>query len=382
MSVALLRLPLKITGVGAGGGVEDEGAVRWWSRKPENRQQWVLDPLVGVGPLRFGMDSDEVRAALGVADSGSQVARDGSSWVTYGDLGLTALYAPGMLLTAVEIHAADGPRVTLAGVELIDRVPSEVSADLHRLARGEGVHVGVNRGGDPEITAWGLSMGAVQAWETSEEGHPVRTDRAITQALVVAPELAHAPYGTDLVTRWRDIREEPVNPGVWPVTADRDRARWKWTPLEGVGPLRFGMTVDEVIAALGDEEPTARRGSFPHYAFRRHGQWNLEEDRFDGAGLTAHYRLRDGGPRLAAVTVHGRTGPQVVHDGMKLIGRQVTALDAALIERAERGDIGLAIGCSGDLGIHGCNMYVRSVRAGDGMVSEARFCDADWEDHG
>ncbi|MET8897143.1 hypothetical protein [Streptomyces albogriseolus] len=132
------------------------------------------------------------------------------------------------------------------------------------------------------------------------------------------------------------------------------------------------MTVDEVIAALAGEEPTARRGSFPHYAFGRYGQWVLAEDRFDGAGLTAHYRLRDGGPRLAAVTVHGRTGPQVVHDGMELIDRQVTALDAALTERAERGDLRLVIGCSGDLGIGEANMYIRSARAGDGMVSRTR----------
>ncbi|MEU0910867.1 hypothetical protein [Streptomyces althioticus] len=358
-------------------------AVMWWGRKPEDRQQWVLDPLVGVGPLRFGMDSDEVRAALGeVSVGGSQVARDGSFRVSYRDLGVTALYAPGMLLAGVAVDAALGPRVSLGGVELMDRVPSEVSADLYRLARAHGVHVGVNGGGDPEMAVWGLSMGAVQAWETSEEGYPVRTDRAITQALVVSPELAQDPYGSDLVALWRHVREEPVNAGGRPVTADHDRVTWEWTPLKGVGPLRFGMTVDEVIAALGDEEPAARRGSFPHYALRRHGQWDLESDRFDGAGLTAHYRLRDGGPRLAAVTVHGRTGPQVVHDGMKLIGQKVTALDAALIERAERGDIALAIGCSGDLGIHQCNMYVRSARAGDGMVSEARFCDADWEDHG
>ncbi|MGA5178396.1 hypothetical protein ACPCBF_01280 [Streptomyces pseudogriseolus] len=354
-----------------------------WDRKPEDRQRWVLDPLVGIGPLRFGMDSDEVRAALGGASgSGSQVARDGSFSESYNDSGLTLLYLPGMLLAGVAVHAEVGPWVSLAGVELMDRVPSQVSADLHRLARGQKVRVGLNRGGDPEIAAWGLSMGAVQAWETSAEGYPARTDRAITQVLVCAPELADDPYATDLVTLWRDIREEPIAAGGWLVTADQDRARWEWTPLEGVGPLRFGMTVDEVIAALGDEEPAARRGSFPHYAFRRYGQWNLEEDRFDGAGLTAHYRLRDGGPRLGAVTVHGRTGPQVVHDGMKLIGQKVTALDADLIERAERGDMGLVIGCSGDLGIHGCNMYVRSARAGDGMVSEARFCDADWEDHG
>ncbi|MET8897142.1 hypothetical protein [Streptomyces albogriseolus] len=208
-------------------------------RKPEDRRQWVLDPLVGVGPLRFGMDRDEVWASLGgVSRSGSQVARDGAFRESYDDVGLTALYAPGMLLAGVAVHAEAGPGVSLAGVELMDRVPSEVSADLHRLARGQGVRAGVNRGGGPEIAAWGLSMGAVQAWETSAEGYPVRTDRAITQALVVAPELADDPYVTDVVTLWRDIREEPVNAGGWPVTADQDRARWEWTPLEGVGPLR------------------------------------------------------------------------------------------------------------------------------------------------
>ncbi|MFZ4189246.1 hypothetical protein [Streptomyces pseudogriseolus] len=196
-----------------------------WGRKPEDRQRWVLDPLVGIGPLRFGMDSDEVRAALGGASGGgSQVARDGSFWDSYDDSGLTLLYLPGMLLAGVAVHSEVGPWVSLAGVELMDRVPSEVSADLHRVARGQGVRVGVNRDGDPEIAAWGLSMGAVQAWETSAEGYQVRTDRVITQVLVCGPELADDPYATDLVALWRDIREEPMNAGGWPVTADQDRA--------------------------------------------------------------------------------------------------------------------------------------------------------------
>ncbi|MFI8202073.1 hypothetical protein [Streptomyces sp. NPDC085937] len=125
-------------------------------RKPEDRRQWLLDPLVGVGPLRFGMDRDEAWAALGgVSRSGSRVARDGAFWESYDDVGLTALYAPGMLLAGVAVHAEVGPRVSLAGVQLMDRVPSEVSADLHRLARGQGARAGVNRGGDPEIAAWG-----------------------------------------------------------------------------------------------------------------------------------------------------------------------------------------------------------------------------------
>lgn len=374
----------KITGERAGVFEAMVGVVvSWWDRKPEDRPRWVLDPLAGVGPLRFGMDSDEVKAALGeVRSSGSQVARDGSFWVGYGDLGVTLLYAPGMLLAAVAINAMVGPMVRLADVELIDRVPSEVCADIHRLAHQQRVAVGVNWGGDPEIAAWGLSMGAAQAWELSVEGHPQRTDRAISQVLVVTPELAENPYGTDLVTHWRDIHEEPANPGGWPVTADQNRRCWEWTPLESVGPLRFGMTAQEVAAALGGEEPAARRGTFPPYWYRKYGQWTLNEDRFDTAGLTAHYWERDGGPTLAGVTVHGRTGPQIAYAGIDLIGKKVTALDAALIQRAESEEWGLVYGCSGDLGLDGLNMYVRSTRAGDTMVSEARFCNADWEDHG
>lgn len=355
----------------------------WWNREPVDRPQWVFDPLARVGPLRFGMDSDEVKAALGeVSNSASQVAWNGSFWVSYGDLGVTTLYAPGMFLAAVAIDAMDGPTVRLADIELIGRVPSEVRADIHGLAHRQQVTVGTNWGGDPEVAAWGLSMGATQAWELSAGGNVRRTDRAISQALMVAPELAEDPYGTDLVTHWRDIGEQPANPGDWPVTAERDRRHWAWTPLECVGPLRFGMSPQQVAAALGGEAPAARRGHAPHYWYRTSEQWCLNEDRFDGAGVTAHYGYQEGVPILGAVTVHGRTGPQVSFDNIDLIGRTVTAVDAALFQRAEDEEMGLVIGCSGDLGPDGLNMYVRSARAGDVMVSEARFCVADWEDHG
>ncbi|MDX2644912.1 hypothetical protein PV341_15345 [Streptomyces sp. PA03-1a] len=46
------------------------------------------------------------------------------------------------------------------------------------------------------------------------------------------------------------------------------------------------------------------------------------------------------------------------------------------------GKMSLVVRCSGDLGPNGLNMYVRSARAGDVMVSEARLCAAGWEDHG
>ncbi|MEV0097311.1 hypothetical protein [Streptomyces sp. NPDC050738] len=330
------------------------------------------------------MDSDEAKAALGVENnSDSQVAASGAFWESYNDLGVTVIYAPGMLLVAVAIDAMDGPLVRFGDVELIARVPSEVRADLTALAHREGAEVGVNWSGDPEVAAWGLSMGAAQAWELSAEGFVQRTDRVISESLLVAPELADDPYGNEVVAHWRqNMCEQPANLGSWPITAEQDRQRWEWTPLERVGPLRFGMGPQQVAAALGGELPAARNGHFPHYWYCKNGPWSLNEDRFDEAGLTAHYWYREGHPTLGAVTVHGRTGPQIAFDGIDLIGHTVTTIDATLIQRAENDEFGLVYGCSGNLGPDGTNMFVRATRAGDTVVSEARFCAAAWEDHG
>ncbi len=56
--------------------------------------------------------------------------------------------------------------------------------------------------------------------------------------------------------------------------------------------------------------------------------------------MSAHYWYR-GVPTLGAVTVHGRTGPQVDFDGVDLIGKTVSTIDAALEQRAENEEMGL-----------------------------------------
>lgn len=89
----------------------------WWDRKPGERARWVLDPLVGVGPLRFGISPDEVKAALGGEGTCfTQVAAGGESWCRYSDVGVTGIYGRGMLLVAVAVDALDGPLVLLRGL--------------------------------------------------------------------------------------------------------------------------------------------------------------------------------------------------------------------------------------------------------------------------
>ncbi|WP_354637483.1 hypothetical protein [Kitasatospora camelliae] len=227
------------------------------------------------------------------------------------------------------------------------------------------------------------TLEAVQEWGPAAEGHIERRDTVITWALPAGPELTEDPWGAEPVRRWRDVRDRQPGAGTWPVTADRDRPQWDCTPLEGVGPLRFGMSPLQVAAALDGEVPDARRGRFPWRPWTGEvGVWALEEERFDRLGVSAHYGSSRVLPALAAVTVHGRTGPRVTLDGFPLIGRPVTAVEAALTRDAEDRGLGLRIGCGGDLGLAESNLFVRSTRAGDAAITEARFCAPQWEDHG
>ncbi|MFG3509976.1 hypothetical protein ACGF5F_31245 [Streptomyces sp. NPDC047821] len=353
-------------------------------KTPEERARWALDPLVAVGPLKFGMTSGQVETALnGAVGYVSQEDWDGNKlWQQFDTVGVTAIYGQRARLVAVAISALSGPMVQLHGVELIARAPSKARADIHDLARREGVSVRVNWSGDPEVAAWGLSLSAQQEWVTTPEGYAARKDRMLTDVLLVGPELAENPYMSKPVTQWRDVHDQQTNPGAWPVRADQDRPRWDCTPLHSVGPLQFGMSPQQVASALGNEAPAARRGHFPWSRDHAAGQWSLEEERFDSAGVTAHYRTGRGTPALGAVTVHGRTGPQVIFDGIHLIGRPVSSVEADLSRYVEERERGLVLGCGGDMGLEGLNLYVRAARAADTVVSEARFCAAEWEDHG
>lgn len=358
--------------------------VHWWDGRPGERAQWVLEPLAGVGPLRFGMDPDEVASALGGAVAHvSQGLGTDMGWGSYTDWGVTGIYGAGAGLVAVAVDAMDGPLVSLRDIELIARVPSEVSADLRDLARREGTSVRVNRSGDPEVEAWGVSMGAAQELGLSSEGRLQRLDTVVTHALLVSGELAEDPYGSEPVVHWRDAGDERPDPGLRPLKAEQDRPRWDWTPLRSIGPLRFGMDPRQVSGALG-EEPAVRLGRYSFgQSWEGLGEWILHHDRFDEAGVTAHYACGRGRPpTLGAVTVDGLTGPQVEFEGIRLIGRPVRAVDASLIQHLEESGLGVTFGCGGDPGPTGLNMYVRAVRAGDTVVSGARFCQAEWEDHG
>ncbi|WP_457541879.1 hypothetical protein [Streptomyces filamentosus] len=323
------------------------------------------------------MKHDEVKAVLdGKWNGGGQRTVDDWRWTPYDEGCVTAVYDQDGLLVAVQIDAAGGPFVRLYDVELIDRVPSEARAEILGLAARRGAEVTTNRSGDPQIAAWGVSMTTEQEWGWLPEGHVGRKDTVITSALFTAPGVADDAAAS--VIAGYDVRDLVANPGSWAVTPDDERPRWDWTPLEQVGPLRFGMSPHQVAATL-DETPAGRTGAFPFWYWKESGQWSLHTDHFKRTGVTAQYWSPDGVPELGAVTVHGRTGPQLRYEGIPLVGITPSALEAAIVQHVEDHGLSLRFSPNGAAIPDGPNLHLDTARAGDSSVSEPTFCAEDWQ---
>ncbi|WP_327180626.1 hypothetical protein [Streptomyces sp. NBC_01334] len=116
-----------------------------------------------------------------------------------------------------------------------------------------------------------------------------------------------------------------------------DRDEWSYAPAVGVGPLRFGMAVEEVVEAaqvLGQTQVSdcAR----DHAIFSP--TWKIEVRR--GAApfplaVTAYVSRAVGLFCIAADAVHG---PQVGYDGVSLVGRDLSELEGDAIAHAEAVD--------------------------------------------
>ncbi|MFF3920442.1 hypothetical protein ACFYZB_45005 [Streptomyces sp. NPDC001852] len=117
-----------------------------------------------------------------------------------------------------------------------------------------------------------------------------------------------------------------------------DRDEWSYAPAVGVGPLRFGMTVDEVVEAtqvLGQTEVSecARRAAIfsPTWKVDVHGGGVTPSP----PAVTAYVSQAVGLFCIAADAVHG---PQVGHDGISLVGRDLSELERDAIAHAEAVD--------------------------------------------
>lgn len=109
-----------------------------WDVLPDDeRLLWILDPFVSVGPLRFGMTSSEVFAAL------AGCARDGEPEPALRlypeEVGVDLHYDETDLLWAVSVDALRGPQIRTDGRPLVGQVPSELEAWLFDRAESRGL---------------------------------------------------------------------------------------------------------------------------------------------------------------------------------------------------------------------------------------------------
>ncbi|MGW0029068.1 hypothetical protein ACWDXD_04425 [Streptomyces sp. NPDC003314] len=113
------------------------------------------------------------------------------------------------------------------------------------------------------------------------------------------------------------------------------RDEWSYAPAVGVGPLRFGMTVDEVVeAAEALGRTKVSDGARDHALFSP--TWKIEIRRRESApsppAVTTYVSQAVG---LFCIAADAVCGPQIVYDGIPLVGRDLSELESDAIAYAE-----------------------------------------------
>ncbi|MEU0557293.1 hypothetical protein [Dactylosporangium sp. NPDC006015] len=143
---------------------------------------------------------------------------------------------------------------------------------------------------------------------------------------------------------------------------DEDREQWDFVPFVSVGPLRFGMSIDEAEAALGAGL-----------------EWALLEasGRHPGAGITAgclhlvaYFSEEDG---LHCVAIDGLMGPQVAVDGVALVGRVPSEVERWMLDYAGLHGATLRYSPGADPHLVELGLVGRVQRAGDVVLSRPVF---------
>lgn len=154
--------------------------------------------------------------------------------------------------------------------------------------------------------------------------------------------------------------------GVWDVKSDKERLQWQLVPMVSVGPLYFGMTRAEVLAALGPDLPdaTASRSGLAHSAS---APWH--------ECVTTYYVDE----RLHCVAIDALNGPQVTVDGVALVGRVPSELEDWLFETHRQT---LRYSHAADPEVDELGMVLRAQRAGDVALTRPVFLrqlDVTWD---
>ncbi|WP_405654161.1 hypothetical protein [Streptomyces sp. NBC_00019] len=159
---------------------------------------------------------------------------------------------------------------------------------------------------------------------------------------------------------------------MWSVVDDAERAQWSFVPFETVGPLRFGMSIEEVATFMGAQGFTSTQSSMtrPHGALVQQAGFRSKDAPLYEEAVTAYCRASGD---LAAVAVDALCGPQVCIDGLRLIGRAPSEIADQLHEYAQDHGSVPTFSVEGDALSEELGLLVRAQRAGDILLSRAFF---------
>lgn len=153
------------------------------------------------------------------------------------------------------------------------------------------------------------------------------------------------------------------------VLEETDRVQWNFIPFATVGPLRFGMSHEEVVGVLGGATPSVRFLSYespgPVWA------------NFHEMAVTTYYREP---AILSCVAVDALHGPQVTMDGIRLTGRVPSKLEDEFCQYAQSHGARVAYSQHGDLGADVFGLVLRTQRAGDVLLTRPVFVAREWAD--
>lgn len=146
--------------------------------------------------------------------------------------------------------------------------------------------------------------------------------------------------------------------GIWDVKPDGERECWSFTALVGVGPLRFGMTPQDVAAALGTTPGMSGQGA----------------GHFTGIGVTTYDRHE----RLEGVAVDALRGPQVTLDGTALVAQVPSVMEDWILDHIGTRGLDLCYTHAGDPGSADLGLILRAQRAGDVVLTRPLFLVREW----
>ncbi|MEU1036358.1 hypothetical protein ABZ402_48640 [Streptomyces mirabilis] len=159
---------------------------------------------------------------------------------------------------------------------------------------------------------------------------------------------------------------------MWSIVDDAERAQWNFVPFETVGPLRFGMSIEEVATVMGAQGFASTHSSMtrPHGALVQQAGFRSKDAPLYEVAVTAYCRKSGA---LAAVAVDALCGPQVSIDGLRVVGRVPSELAEQLHGYTEDRGIVPTVSVEGDAISEELGLLVRAQRAGDILLSRAFF---------